>query len=314
MYEKCVLFIFLVILTILSCSGFRIDNLEMTDISSNNKRNFHHTSSTLLENHKSTLLNKIPADATTNGRGSSKHKIRHHRHLGAQQAHYQRFETEPQPPSGYNNHQFQQQHLQVATTNNRRTEHSSFPHPYYQTKQSRHPGYKNNNNHRHQQQQQQTFSPCQELDVTMKGYLADIVVIATAESMSAKRKQTYKVLFRINANNTWKNKTSAPIDSYIQLTFTKRNTTWNCADNGIGKPPEIVQIDVKKSREYILFLNSFGPHNYTAFGAPELIKGHKGTSSSSSSTSRWDIIKQKQILPQLGKVLHPNFSKSQLFI
>lgn len=45
-YQKCVCFIFLVILSILNCSGFRIDNLPMTDIS--NKRNsFAHTSTSL---------------------------------------------------------------------------------------------------------------------------------------------------------------------------------------------------------------------------------------------------------------------------
>lgn len=44
-YEKCVCFIFLVIVAILSCSGFRIDSLAMTDISKRNQN--PHTSSSL---------------------------------------------------------------------------------------------------------------------------------------------------------------------------------------------------------------------------------------------------------------------------
>lgn len=292
MYEKCVLFIFLVILTILSCSGFRIDNLAMTDISSsNNKRNFHHTSSsTLLENNKSILLDRILTDNNNNNR--NRHRIRHHRQLRAQQAHYQRFENDPQPPSGLihpQQHHQQQQHqnMDLLLLNNRKSERSS-----YQTKQFRHHSNNNNkNNNNHHNNNKHQYYPCQEQDATMKGYLADIVVIASVESMSPKRKANYSVIFRISEK--LKNKTSLPIDERIQLNFTKHDTTWNCTnDNGIGKPPDIVQIDIKKAKHYILFLNSYGPHNYIAYGAPELIK-------------------QKRISSQLRRVLQPNFSKFQ---
>lgn len=78
-YEKCVCFILLVILAILSCSGVRIDNLAMTDIS---KRNNSHTSSTSLLNSDEFLYRFLINNTTSPN--FRHHKIRHHRQLRVQ--------------------------------------------------------------------------------------------------------------------------------------------------------------------------------------------------------------------------------------
>ncbi|XP_074040559.1 uncharacterized protein isoform X2 [Leptinotarsa decemlineata] len=66
MYQKCVCFLFLVILAILSCSGFRIDNLAMTD-----------------------LTKKYPETSDRHSRDVQRphHRIRHHRLWRTQAAH-----------------------------------------------------------------------------------------------------------------------------------------------------------------------------------------------------------------------------------
>lgn len=58
-YEKCVCFLFLVILFILNCSGFRIDNLPLTDIISK-KNSFAHTSSSI-----SPLFSRFPSSTNS---------------------------------------------------------------------------------------------------------------------------------------------------------------------------------------------------------------------------------------------------------
>lgn len=81
MYQKCVCFIFLMLLAVLSCYGFRIDNLAMTDLT---KKNFH----TSPNNYYSNTDRFIRADTV-----NKPHKIRHHR-LWRTQAHTR----SPKPP------------------------------------------------------------------------------------------------------------------------------------------------------------------------------------------------------------------------
>ncbi|XP_072383613.1 uncharacterized protein vn isoform X2 [Diabrotica undecimpunctata] len=64
MYQKCVCFLFLVILVVLSCSGFHIDNLAMADLSKKSFRTSTHTYSNTDE--KNSYVQRP-------------HKIRHHR-------------------------------------------------------------------------------------------------------------------------------------------------------------------------------------------------------------------------------------------
>ncbi|CAG9864743.1 unnamed protein product [Phyllotreta striolata] len=78
MYQKCVCFIFLVILAILSCSGFRIDNLAMTDLT---KKNFQISTR---------------ANSERYFRDDRSHRIRHHR-LWRSQAH-NRYPNNTKPP------------------------------------------------------------------------------------------------------------------------------------------------------------------------------------------------------------------------
>lgn len=85
MYQKCVCFLFLVILAVLSCSGFHIDSLAMADLS---KKNFH-----------------TPTTTEKYVRAQRPHKIRHHRlqaHNRFPKPHIETF-VYPPPPSTHHN-------------------------------------------------------------------------------------------------------------------------------------------------------------------------------------------------------------------
>ncbi|XP_068903058.1 uncharacterized protein [Tenebrio molitor] len=218
-YEKCVCFVFLVILAVLSCSGFRIDNIAMTDIS---KKNSHTSDSLLRSDELSERLFSAP---------STSHRTRHHRQLRARGL----------APTPHPN-----EHLaQIPSTE---------PHqsPTRSTRSS----------------QKRQKKQCPEPDVSWKAYKADAIVRAKAESKSSNCRQNCTVQFRVL---DWlKNRTSTD-DRLLRLNF--RSDKTNCEyDNLTNRSQFPVRAKIDQSKEYILFLNTYGPHNYAAVFVPELPK------------------------------------------
>lgn len=219
-YEKCVCFIFLVILAILSCSGFRIDNLAMTDISKKNS---------VVRSSGELFRLAVPA-----------HRIRHHRQLKAH-------------PAGGGVHRLQT------------------PPPPSRVLSRRARGRR----------------PCHEHDPSWRAYRANTVVIARAESMSSNRKENYTVLFKVleRIKNS-----SFPVDDHVRLKFSSDTKKCEHLDPNRSSSHLLVKAKIDKSKEYILFLDAYGAHNYTAVFAPEPCRN--------------------KTLTLVRKVTSPSFSKS----
>lgn len=110
---------------------------------------------------------------------------------------------------------------------------------------------------------------CQRQDVARKAYLANTVVRAKAESMSSNRVHNYSVTFRILERYKL---THLPIDDTLRLTFSSDTKDMNCEIEGHGRPHDLVKAQIQQSKEYYLFLDSHGMHNYTVVGMPVLRK------------------------------------------
>ncbi|KAK9888664.1 hypothetical protein WA026_000892 [Henosepilachna vigintioctopunctata] len=135
-------------------------------------------------------------------------------------------------------------------------------------------------------------SSCPKQDISQKAYLANTVVVARTEAVSVKaRTHKYSVLFKVQRK--LKSPSAFPIiDDYIKLSFlnetSSQRTQHRCVPD--RNPSKLVRANIQQSREYLLFLNSYGAHNYTPIGSPELIRRHK--------------------LPKVvEKITKPNFSK-----
>lgn len=206
-YERCLCFIFLVILAFLSCcSGFRIDSLTMTDVS-NSRRNLS------LESSPSDFMNRLYA---TGGDLTHRHR-HHHRAVRAQNG-------DGAPRKGRRN---------------------------------------------------RPSSPCPKQDISQKAFLANTVVVARTEAVSVRsRTHKYSVLFKVQRK--LKSPSAFPlIDEYIQLYFLNDTTSQRAQQRCERNPTKLVRANIQQSREYLLFLNSYGAHNYTAIGSPEPIRKHK---------------------------------------
>jgi hypothetical protein len=130
---------------------------------------------------------------------------------------------------------------------------------------------------------------CPEPDVSWKAYKADAIVRAKAESKSSNCRQNCTVQFRVL---DWlKNRTSTD-DRLLRLNF--RSDKTNCEyDNLTNRSQFPVRAKIDQSKEYILFLNTYGPHNYAAVFVPELPKN--------------------KTIKIIKRVISPHFSKSPLF-
>ncbi|CAH0556987.1 unnamed protein product [Brassicogethes aeneus] len=181
-YEKCVCFIFLVILAVLSCSGFRIDNLAMTDISKRNSPARFFLDS-------SRIYQSVSTDRTQSA-PTYHHRIRHQRHLRAQ-AHTLRhtptaqidaitYPPRPYPPSPA-----------IVTR------------PQRSSQQQHHPNKRN-------------LKRRPGDDVTKKTYEAPIVVLAKAES-----RQINGSTYTFRLIETIKNNSTMPVDDALVITFHK---------------------------------------------------------------------------------------------
>ncbi|KAF5303022.1 hypothetical protein FQR65_LT08351 [Abscondita terminalis] len=134
---------------------------------------------------------------------------------------------------------------------------------------------------------------CQRQDVARKAYLANTVVRAKAESMSSNRVHNYSVTFRILERFKF---TPLPIDDTLRLTFSSDTKDMNCEIEGPGRPHDLVKAQIQQSKEYYLFLNSHGMHNYTVVGMPVLRKKRNNN-------------KKNRDLEQIRRVTNKNFGK-----
>ncbi|XP_018325800.1 protein vein isoform X2 [Agrilus planipennis] len=109
---------------------------------------------------------------------------------------------------------------------------------------------------------------CQRQDVGRKAYIANTVVRAKAESMSSNRIHNYSVTFRILE----KFKTPFAIDDTLRLTFYNDTKDMNCESEVSERTHGLVKAQILQSKEYFLFLDSDGMHNYSLVGMPVLKK------------------------------------------
>lgn len=241
-YEKCVCFIFLVIVAILSCSGFRIDNLAMTDISKKN----HHTSFSVF-NSQNSLLERLYADAMESS-GSRDKRFSERRHRIRHSKNHQAPLNERHPSNTLAFQNDRSATTESASSAVERSQRSS--------------------------QRRKSRRPCQEQDVGRKAYLADIVVLARAESMSsshfANRSVTFKIIDLLKSS-------SMPVDDQIRLTFSNDTKGRNCAkeeqyaDND-ERSRGLVKAKIVQSKEYVLFLRAYEGHDYSVLGMPVEVK------------------------------------------
>ncbi|KAJ8915641.1 hypothetical protein NQ315_003425 [Exocentrus adspersus] len=260
-YEKCVCFIFLVILAILSCSGFRIDNLAMTDVS---KRNNFHTSNSFSnsDNFFDRIFNVRSSPSAETVTPVYRHKLRHHRQLRAQ-AHnsHRRYDTQ-KPPSGHIDVQVfpprgpgfpptthpSEHFAQIPSTD---IHHPLFPtKPIVMTRSQRSSDHK-----RHQKQEQPRWQPSQEEDFSMKAFKAEIVVLAQVESSSP-----FQYVFKVNT--TYKSK--FPVNNRIALRIPSEKEKSQKSKN-------LVINKIQLGKSYVLFLNASSAHNYWSVSDPKVV-------------------------------------------
>ena len=105
---------------------------------------------------------------------------------------------------------------------------------------------------------------CQEQDVPRKAFLADYVVLAKAQAMSSNRRpgNNYSVSFAVVDQL----KGNEPLDLLrLHFTYDRRLTKFECEPT---KRNSLVKADIKKNREYILFLRIDEQHDYHVYGTP----------------------------------------------
>lgn len=270
MYEKCVCFLFLVIVAFLSCSGFRIDSLAMTDIS---KRNSH-TSSNSLSNSQDffdRLLAETPYNNNNNNMenryltkrfSERRHRIRHSR-LFRNQAPL----SERRPTGRIDTYVIRPQLDRLATP----TTHFPQSEQFAQIPPSHIPLrptaaiVTRSQRSSDQNRQKKKQASCQPQDTARKAYLANTVVLARAESKSSPRNHVYSVSFRILER--LKN-SSMPVEDHIRLTFSNDSRFMNCAKEELERSHGLVKAKIQPSKEYVLFLNAYEAHNYSVVGMP----------------------------------------------
>lgn len=151
-------------------------------------------------------------------------------------------------------------------------------------------------------------SHCQRQDVARKAYLANTVVRAKAESMSSNRVHNYSVTFRILERY----KTPFPIiDDTLRLTFATESRDMNCEGEGReGREGRgrsgtasagLVRANILQKREYFLFLDTDGMHNYTVVGMPVLKRKRKRNQG------------RNKDLEDIRRVTNKNFGKPRIF-
>lgn len=246
---KCACFVFIVILaSFLSCSGFRIDSSAMAARNANHTRNNLNDSFTsarfsIIKN--SDLLERLGGggdgdDDASARRNEPPHRPRARRHVKGRNRRRKVSRTTTTTPA--------------ATVTGRID-------AYVFARAQRSSPERKNQRHR--------AYHCQRQEVARKAYLANTVVRAKAESMSSNRVHNYSVTFRILERY----KVSRfPIDDTLRLAFSSDTKDMNCEFEGRGRPHDLVKAQIQQSKEYYLFLDSRGMHNYSVVGMPVLKK------------------------------------------
>lgn len=286
-YEKCVCFLFLVIVAILSCSGFRIDSLAMTDIS---KRNSHYTSSSLLKSQD--FFDRLFSETRYSMETPRRHLAKRHSERRHRIRHSKQFTN--QAPLRLDNYPFRPPHDRLAVP----TAHPPTSEPLAQippshrtlvptaavvTRSQRSSG--------HSRQQKKKQPSCQPQEIARKAYLANTIILVKAESMSSSRVHNYSVSFRVLER--LKN-ASTPVENHIRLTFSNDSSkSMNCAKEELERWHGLVKARIQSSKEYVLFLNAYEAHNYSVLGMPyKRIKRN------------W-----KKVSSEIKRVIDPNFGK-----
>lgn len=230
-YEKCICFIFLiVILVVLICSGFPIDNVAMPNTS---KKNFRTSSSRSADffNRKST--NTL----------SSHHRQRHLRQLRAQ--------TRDTPPTG---------HIEATVFQNDATTSKLYAQvPSSLTKTINTRSQRSSSNSRHRSKD------CQPEHYSTKAYKSQIVLRVKVQGIE---RTNYTVSFKLI--ESLKNPSSFPIHEYLTLQFSN-HTGNSCDKGRRGRKNHLVKADIKASQEYILFLNASSANKCSPSYSPELV-------------------------------------------
>lgn len=281
MYEKCVCFLFLVIVAFLSCSGFRIDSLAMTDIS---KRNSH-TSSSLSNSPDffdrllaETPYNNMDNRYLTKRFSERRHRIRHSR----------LFRNQAPPSEGWLAAPLDR--LTIPTSHLPQSEQfAQIPPSHTPLRPTAALVTRSQRSSDQNRQQKKKHIPCQPQDTARKAYLANTVVLARAESKSSTRNHVYSVSFRILER--LKN-SSMPVEDHIRLTFSSDSKSMNCAKEELERSHGLVKAKIQPSKEYILFLNAYEAHNYSVVGMPYKKRN------------------MRKIMPEIKRVIDPKFGKS----
>ncbi|KAJ8958940.1 hypothetical protein NQ318_019710 [Aromia moschata] len=238
-YGKCVCFVLLVILAVLSCSGFRIDDLAMADVS---KRNFRAADS---------FSNSGSVFERIFNVSSDRHRIRHrHDRQSRAQAHSARRFEPPRPPAGHID-------VQVYPASPANEHFAQIPPTRpVATRLQR------SSDHRRHQRQESKWLPYQEEDVSFKAYRAEIVVLAQAEGVSPN-----ECVFKVDA--TYKNTKQFAVTNRVLLKIPCDQ------DEKHPKSKNLVKNKVQLGKSYVLFLNASSAHSYQPIGAPKLIRPSK---------------------------------------
>lgn len=236
-YEKCICFIFLVILAILSCSGFRIDNLAMTDIS---KKNFHTSNSFSIE--------RIFDPSAV---GKPPHRIRHQR-LRRSQLHHTTTTPNIFP---FRKHIFplprEDVFLPPTSDSIAQIPATYRHHPFFPTKPivSRTQRSSANNYKQKRRRQQQAE------DITVKAYKAEIVLLA--ETVGRNSSSDNQWVFKVN--HTYKDVKHLSKNQFVlEVNFEK------------GKSRSRSKLDF--GQKYLLFLNASSPNRFWSVAPPKKIK------------------------------------------
>ncbi|XP_008194226.1 uncharacterized protein LOC103313241 isoform X3 [Tribolium castaneum] len=117
---------------------------------------------------------------------------------------------------------------------------------------------------------------CPRIDAAWKAYRAGTVALATAQSLSTDCRNASRdecqVLFTVLKWYKREPPASAARDSgeLIPLRLHKNNTSKYCEyDNFATRAKPLVRTKIENSQQYILFLNTSGPHKFSAAFVPE---------------------------------------------
>lgn len=148
-------------------------------------------------------------------------------------------------------------------------------------------------------QRNRAWNACPLVDLTMKAYTADAVVIARTEAVRFARslRQRYSVYFKVQ--QVIKTPATIPrVDNYLQVFFANE-TSGRCS----WPPAWPIRANIQQGKEYILFLKANGAHNYTPSSVPELVRRRRPSQPLMRVTSPEFKVKPPRVEPIKKKVV-----------